>query len=570
MLFACSILSTLLAAPAVSADPPAVVAGIRAEYRALLRIQAVLGWYESTQGEQSLGQLTYVGHERLFRRQAIEAVKRAAGGEASPADSMALRFLSNALAAERVSLATAPFDDAFANAEAAATVSVPFDPKPIAFRDLPNRIAAEPDAARRQALFAASSRVLTSQLNPILVQKEAAAQAAARETGFGDYVALSEALRAVRLEGLLEDGIRYLQATDAVYEALLDRVAREELGVPRDKLRQADMGRLWKAPALAKYFPKDMELDTLRRFLGGIGLDLRSAAGTEVRVDDSLHPKKRPRAFVNPVDAPGDVRMSVKPTGGLDDYWTLFHEAGHAVHFASSTIQPWELVYLGHGAPSEAFGEFFRHAFSDPRWLSRYAASLAAGGRPAPGPAEQAAILRRTALVEMMYLRRYAFAKIAYELELHGRAAASSPARAVLPTAQEGPAESEEAALRDLYRRLFSRAYAFRLTEEEAQRYRADVDDTFYAADYARCFALAGMMHEGIRRRFGADWYQNPAVGKFLKEELFSRGTSLTPEEVAVALGFPPEVDFQLAAQRAARLVEDADRLERSGGAQGP
>ena len=58
---------------------------------------------------------------------------------------------------------------------------------------------------------------------------------------------------------------------------------------------------------------------------------LINGAGTDVQVDDSLHPKKRPRAFVNPIDAPGDVRLSVKPVGGLDDYWTLFHEAGHAV-----------------------------------------------------------------------------------------------------------------------------------------------------------------------------------------------------------------------------------------------
>jgi len=155
-------------------------------------------------------------------------------------------------------------------------------------------------------------------------------------------------------------------------------------------------------------------------FLGGIGLDLRTAAGTDVRVDDSLHPKKLPRAFVEPVNAPEDVRMSVKPVGGLDDYETLFHEAGHAVHFANATILPKELVTQGHSAPTEAFGEFFRHAFSDPRWLARYRAFLQAQGRPAPANPALAAVQRGLALREMMYLRRYAFAKIAYELRLHG------------------------------------------------------------------------------------------------------------------------------------------------------
>ena len=45
---------------------------------------------------------------------------------------------------------------------------------------------------------------------------------------------------------------------------------------------------------------------------------------------------------------------------------------------------PVELKYLGHGAPTEGFGEFFRHAFSDPRWLVRYRDFLKSQGRPVP------------------------------------------------------------------------------------------------------------------------------------------------------------------------------------------
>jgi hypothetical protein len=264
-----------------------------------------------------------------------------------------------------------------------------------------------------------------------------------------------------------------------VFPPLLDRVAREELGIARQDLRAADLPRLWKAPHLARYFDKSLELKALAIFLQGIGLDLRTAAGTEVRIDDSLRPRKRPRAFVQAVDAPADVRMSVKPVGGLDDYWTLFH----AAHFASATIEPKELVTLGHGTPSEAFGEFFRGAFSD---------------------------------------------------------------------------------LRELYRELLSAAYSFELNDEESQRYLTDVDDTFYSADYSRAFALAGMMHDAVERRFGSDWYGNREVGKFFKAELFAPGTSLSPEEMAQRLGFPPRLDFEKAAARAARLVAEADALEKA------
>src|SRR5262249_40432915 len=160
--------------------------------------------------------------------------------------------------------------------------------------------------------------------------------------GYADYVAMSEELRAVNLRELLAQGVAYVRATDKIFKATAERVVREELGVGLDKMRASDFGRLWKSPGLAPLFEKELQIAALQAFLGGIALDPKTAVGGEVKVDDGLHPLKRPRAFVQPVDPPRDVRLSVKPQGGLDDTWTLFHEAGHAVHFASTTVEPWE------------------------------------------------------------------------------------------------------------------------------------------------------------------------------------------------------------------------------------
>src|SRR4051812_42474559 len=54
-----------------SAESAAFVQALRDEYRAMGRIQSVIGWYVATQGETSLGQLTYVGHDRLFQKTAL-------------------------------------------------------------------------------------------------------------------------------------------------------------------------------------------------------------------------------------------------------------------------------------------------------------------------------------------------------------------------------------------------------------------------------------------------------------------------------------------------------------------
>ena len=537
------------------------VAALREEMSALGRSQSVLLWYTATQGQTPLEGPTYFGHDRLFGRAALDAVDAAQKAtDLSPGEALALRFFRRTLTGEIVQLATATFVDQLRAAETAATVQLAFRDQPVAYRDLQSLIAQEPDPGRRAQAFAALNAVRVGQLNPILERKEAAAQAAARETGFADYVALSEDQRGVHLGALLDSGVAYLQATDALFRRTLDRVARDELGTPREALRVADLARLWKAPRLAAFFDKGLELKALLSFLAGIGLDLQTAGGFEVRVDDALTPRKEPRAFVDPVNPPDDVRLSVKPTGGLDDYQTLFHEAGHAVHFAHATARPAELVSQGYLAPSEGFGEFFRHAFSDPRWLFRYRAFLRAQGRPSPSNAELAAIERLLALREMEYVRRYAFAKVAYELRLHGRPLQEiAPALALL----EDPARAQES-LRELYRQLLSRSYTFELNDAESQAFRTDVDETFYAADYARAFVLGGMMHDAIRRRFGEDWYGDARVGAFLRAQLFAPGTSLSSEDVAERLGFPRRLDFAGAAARAARLCAEADALEQA------
>ena len=236
-------------------ESDAYVQSLREEYRALNHVQSLLGWYVATQGETSLQRLTYIGHDRLFRKTALDAVAAArAESGLPPNESLALQFLRRSLASETVGLAVVGFDDEYADTEAAATVTLPWKDKPVAFRDMSILIGQEPDPQRRQQAYAALTAVRVARLNPILVKKEEAAQKAARESGFADYVALSEELRAVKLDDLLVQGVAYVHSTDAVFREQLDRIAREELGIPREKLRVADLTRLWKAPALAKFF----------------------------------------------------------------------------------------------------------------------------------------------------------------------------------------------------------------------------------------------------------------------------------------------------------------------------
>ncbi|HZW90456.1 MAG TPA: hypothetical protein VFF12_15335, partial [Myxococcaceae bacterium] len=62
---------TLAAAP----DP---LAAPRAEAQALVLIQQTLQWYTATVGETSIQAETYLGHDRLFSKDTIARVRKAA------------------------------------------------------------------------------------------------------------------------------------------------------------------------------------------------------------------------------------------------------------------------------------------------------------------------------------------------------------------------------------------------------------------------------------------------------------------------------------------------------------
>ena len=77
------------------------VQALREEYQALGRIQAVLRWYTATQGETSLNQLTYLGHDRLFRKPSLDAISTLEQKPGIAAnDALALAFLRRALTSE--------------------------------------------------------------------------------------------------------------------------------------------------------------------------------------------------------------------------------------------------------------------------------------------------------------------------------------------------------------------------------------------------------------------------------------------------------------------------------------
>ena len=544
------ILLPLLAATTLAAAPDPI-ADLRNEARALVLIQGTLEWYTKTQGETSTQAETYIGHDRLFSKESITRVDKAAKASGLTADERRAReFLKAYLTGEYLSQKTSVFDDEAQNAAIAAKVRLPGVAEPVPYKELDRMAADEKDAGRRGEIEKARAEVWRTVINPILERKEATARKLAREVGYPNYVAMSEEIRRGQLRPFMVEGHRFLQATDGLFQQLLAEVSQREMGIPASQLRRSDLGRLFKAPRLEKFFPADFGLATFRAYLGGMGIDFKTVAGTEIKVDDSTNPLKEPRAQCWGLRVPSDIRINVKPSAGLDSLSTLFHEGGHAIHFASTTTPIWEFHQLGPNTFTEAVGELFRYSWTDPVWLGRYRDFVkdhnARTGRkdPVMSEADIRDVVRLRLFTDLYYLRRYAYAKLVYESVLHGGS----------PSLWKGIYDRPTTDPMTVYREVFSTAYGIPLSEEDALRFRTDVDDTFYSFDYARSFALAHLMHEGLRAKFGPDWYGSPEAGKLLRS-LVANGQRPQPDEVAQVFGVP--FDLHPAEVRIRRLASE-------------
>jgi hypothetical protein len=537
---------------------------IRRQLEAHIHLSELVGWYARTRGEKSMKKVLYVGREQLISRRTLAFIKQCLPEITDPAQRKATEFLRDHLAMAYIDRKTAALDDDIAAAALGAKVKLPWRKLPVGYRQLPVLLSRERSAKRRARIGAALSSVRKKVLNPLLMKKLVRAQELAQWMGYQSYVHLSAKARRVNLPRLIAQGAAFVQETEPLFRQIMDEVARENLGVPLSKVRRADHARIFRAAKVERNLPQVLMIPAFQYFLAGVGLDMSTAAKTEIEVDDAMHPDKNPRAACFPLDVPKDIRITVKPAGGLGSWTTFFHEGGHALHFAWTTTKRFEFQQLGSYSLTEAMAELFARLWEEPAWLARYngfvrevrrgrhRALLPKGARVRrvrPLSKRMRGYLIRNRLAYNLYLsRRYGWAKLIYETVLYGGPESHF----------KGAYTGQTADRQALYRKLFSKAYGYALSEQDASRYLSDVDPFFYAADYTRAFQLADLLHEHLRAKFGPRWMTNAKVGAYLKT-LWADGNRYTAEEIARKLG--KSLDYAASQARLRRLYAAAQKL---------
>jgi hypothetical protein len=227
-----------------------------------------------------------------------------------------------------------------------------------------------------------------------------------------------------------------------------------------------------------------------------------------VLLDLDQRPRKSPRAFCAPVRVPQEVHLVIPRRGGRDDFAALFHEGGHAEHYAGVDPElPFEFRHLGDNSVTEGFAFLLEHLVEDPVWLEEILGVSAD---------DYLSYVRASKLI---FLRRYA-AKLSYELVLHSG---------------ERPLKEMPA----LYARRLGEAVG---VEWPALTYLSDVDEGYYCANYLRAWAFEAQLRRHLRERFGERWFASSEAGDLLRQ-VWRQGQRLDADELLAELTGEP-LDF--------------------------
>ena len=435
----------------------------------------------------------------LFTREVIaeleDLYERALGGDDKRRLAYLLAFTIDNYLGEQ----TKHLRDEVANTEGLASIQV--DGETIGLRQASVVQGNEADPARRARIQAARLAATEEQLNPLLDRLWRRCHDLAAELGYPCYKELYSEIKGLDYGHLRAELEGFLRDSAGLYERVMDRLARERLGIALSELTYADLPYLWRGPAFDEVFTAAGLVPSLRVTLGGLGIDLD--AQSNVHVDTEVRALKSPRAFCAPVRVPGEIHLVVLPQGGPDDYGALLHEAGHTEHFAHvSPDLAFEYRHLGDNAVTEAFAFTLDHLLLNRSWLERVLEFTDADE-----------FLRFATVNDLYFVRRYA-AKLAFETILH---------------AQTGPLDDMAAE----YSRRLSEAT---LVDVPPGNYLADVDDGFYCASYLRAWMLEGALRMILQDRYGMRWFRDPAAGVWLKE-LWAHGQHFSAEQLLLKYG---------------------------------
>jgi len=383
-----------------------------------------------------------------------------------------------------------------------SSARIVFEGKKIPYREVGGMIANEPKRERRAGLDQAVGPVLDA-LNITHTEIERTNLQLARDLGYTSYNTMAEELKQFSLDEFKNTSERVLSSTDSMYTVLLKEMLSRYVNLTPEKFHRYDSAPLFRSKQFDTYFPESSMIEAVKTTYKGLSVDIDEEKN--LKIDSEKRSAKNPRAVCYPIDVPNDIRLSIKPIGGFDDYSALFHEMGHGQHYANTRENAFEFKYLGEPTVTENFAFLSEYLLANQAWLRSHTAM------PTPVLKD---FLRFQAFHRLYFIRRYS-AKYLYELQLH--AGVDAP--------------------QALYADLLSRSIGYVKTASDEKRYLVDVDALYYSASYLRAWFLEAQLNAKLTASFGANWFEHPQAGEFVKS-LWANGDRLNGNEFVKLIGY--------------------------------
>lgn len=400
----------------------------------------------------------------------------------------------------------APLDDQLQSELARTHVRVGTEVIP--YHNLQPRMLREPDFAKREELGAAIDSVhgALNSLQLEMLTKELTVLLG--ELRFAGYIAYCQQKKQFNYDDFAGSLRGALRRTDALYQRHMSRWCEEKIGKPFGGLHRYHVAYLMRLREFDRYFPGEDMTARLMRTLRVMGIEFERLPN--IRIDLDERPGKNPRACCYGARVPGEVHLLLKPVGGLTDYDTFLHEAGHALHYGNTDASlPYEYRKLGRSnALSELYAFTLQNMVMNLHWLRSVMEMEEAAAKR----------LRYFTILKDLYMFRRYGAKLLAELEFFRRG------------------DLNDAGV-----------YARTLTETTGFVYRRinylfDMDGEFYSADYLRAWIAEAQLATHLNREFGLHWTTNGRVGPFLVA-LWRQGEKPSAEDLIANTGQTP-LDF--------------------------
>ena len=404
------------------------------------------------------------GHEALFSRQSLATLRRAR--ELRPADARRIGNLERWLGGELLARGVAAESEALANLEASTTFTV--DGKEFPWRDLNKLLVSEKSAVKRRALWN-GSHAAALRLDAAIVRRDEKVKEVLASLELPDPLDFAADTRGLDLDALQKSAAEVLTRTDAEWKTTLQALNDATVKLPEGALTRGELPRLLKVPQLVDAeFPRAKIATRAVQTLGTLGvygkpgltLDLAEAA------------KKNPLPLTV-APSPSDVRVSVKPVGGLRDQQAVLGELGAALTLKGTKSGSFAIDRLG--TPTEALrgSELFASLLTEDAWLSANEVN------------NRNQVIAAAKALRLFLLRR---------------------AAGVVLAKLETQALSDEAAARAKFVAIMSRATGITLAPEEGARWRLETDDFLRSATQLEAMLSAAAWRETL----GEGWWLKP------------------------------------------------------------